>query len=147
MTMRARQRGFNRIVYERRFCAAGGEPPLASGSIVGSEDLPYQGKVEKGRILAHIVCWRRGRDLNPRRGFKPPYSLSRRAPSTTRPPLLFEQNTGNSASLLRTYKVTKGGVSVNEAGDTLQWILKNRNWYLLFLDEKKQKSSDSQNFG
>src|SRR5438309_11740625 len=31
-------------------------------------------------------CWRSGRDSNPRYGFAV-YSLSRRAPSTTRPPL------------------------------------------------------------
>ena len=31
--------------------------------------------------------WRRGRDLNPRGRFEPAYSLSRRAPSTTQPPL------------------------------------------------------------
>src|ERR1700749_4778403 len=34
----------------------------------------------------HAAEWRRGRDSNPRRAFDP-YTLSRGAPSTTRPPL------------------------------------------------------------
>ena len=44
-----------------------------------------------GRSMARWVNWRRGRDSNPR--WVSPYSLSRGAPSATRPPLRTAQDT------------------------------------------------------
>ena len=52
-------------------------------SVIGFEtDSPLPKKTE----TLQVPAWRSGRDSNPRYGFAV-YSLSRRAPSTTRPPL------------------------------------------------------------
>ena len=56
------------------------------GEILGSDMRPYLDVWTATKFITNLFRWRSGRDSNPRYGFAV-YSLSRRAPSTTRPPL------------------------------------------------------------
>jgi hypothetical protein len=83
--------------YSRPALAPAGSPPTAALcaaaplvephqlSIEGSNP-PAQKSIEKGAQGPFFYGWRRGRDSNPRYGITV-YTLSRRAPSTTRTPL------------------------------------------------------------
>ena len=76
-------------------------------------DLLFHNNVDDRTWIFYIIQWRRGRDLNPRWRFKPPYSLSRRAPSTTRPPLRINSKGSKFPFVVRTNKVTNRQGSVN----------------------------------
>ncbi len=58
--------------------------------------LPPYSQLEKCSLRELFSNWRRGRDSNPRWRFKPPYSLSRGAPSASRPPLRYHYRSNKS---------------------------------------------------
>lgn len=69
----------SRVIHSRS------EPDFGRFGAKTHSKVPHQGrgKIKPGPLSkpGNVVCWRRGRDLNPRTGFKPRYPLSRRAPS------------------------------------------------------------------
>ena len=70
-----------------------------------------------------LMCWRRGRDSNPRRAFDP-YALSRGAPSTTRPPLRI--------SLMRPFaerRMILAQSSLGKAGDLSGCFRRHRSFW------------------
>ncbi|ABQ69730.1 Resolvase, N-terminal domain [Rhizorhabdus wittichii RW1] len=68
------------------------------------------GKSADSGVPSSVLKWRSGRDSNPRYGFAV-YSLSRRAPSTTRPPLRMRWKAGSLA----------GGDGFRKAREHVSW--------------------------
>ena len=74
--------GAGRLVPSLRFGTAVAHAPASPSS---TDRILHQ-FTPRPSVQRFPICWRRGRDSNPRRAFDP-YALSRGAPSTTRPPL------------------------------------------------------------